>query len=61
MPPLCILNETSKPPVNKAHFFQYNSFIIKLFEMIFATVYFDTCMRRLNITQFDSIRMFMYA
>ena len=31
------------------------------FEMIFARVYLDTCMRRLNIAQFDSIRMFIYA
>ena len=43
------------------HIFQYNLFIIKLFEMIFDTVYLDTCMRRLNITQFDSIGMFIYA
>ena len=56
-----ILNETSKPPVNKTHFFQYNSYIIKVFEMIFDTVYLGTCMRRLNITQFDSIRVFIYA
>ena len=53
-----ILNETSKPPVNKTHF-QYSSNIIKLFEMIFDTVYLGTCMRRLNITKFDSIRMFI--
>ena len=30
-----ILNEISKPPVNKTCFFQYSQFIIKLFEMIF--------------------------
>ena len=56
-----ILIETSKPPVNKSHFFQYSSFIIKLFEMIFDLVYFDTCIRRLNIKRFDSIRMIFYA
>ena len=57
---LHILNETSKPPVNKTHFFQYNSFINNLFEMIFDIVYLDTCMRRLNITPFDSIRMLIF-
>ena len=35
--------------------------LIKLFEMIFYTVYLGTCIRRLNITKFDSIRMFIYA
>ena len=42
-------------------FFQYSSFIIKLFEMIFDTVYLGTCIRRLSITKFDSIKMFIYA
>ena len=43
------------------HIFQYSSFIIKLFDMIFNIVYLGTCIRRLNITKFDSIRMFIYA
>ena len=55
-----ILNETSKPPLTK-HVFQYNSSIIKMFEMIFGTVYLGTCVRRLNITKFDIVRMFIYA
>ena len=42
-------------------FFQYSSFIIKLFEMISDTVYLGTCIRRLNMEKFDSIRMFIYA
>ena len=33
-----ILNETSKPPVHKTHFFQYNSLIVQPFEIIFDTV-----------------------
>ena len=33
-----ILKETSKPPVNKTHFFQYNLLIVQSFEMIFDTV-----------------------
>ena len=36
--PEYILNETSKPPVNKTHLF-----ITKLFEMMFDKVYFGTC------------------
>ena len=55
-----LLNETSKPPVNKTHF-QYSSFIINLFEIIFDTVYLGTCIRRLDLTKFDSVRMFIYA
>ena len=43
------------------HIFQYNAIIIKLFEMIFDTVYLGTCVRRLNITKFNSIGMFIYA
>ena len=59
---LCaILNETSKPPGNTTHFFQYSSFITKLFDMILKTVYLGTCIRGLNIIKFDSIRMFIYA
>ena len=53
----CILNETSKPPVHKAHFFNITHLLLNCF----ATVYLYTCLRRLNITQFDSIRMFIYA
>ena len=34
-----ILNETSKLPVKKNTFYQYSSFIIKLFEMIFGHMY----------------------
>ena len=56
-----ILNETSKPPVNKTHFFNIAHLFIKLFEMILDTVYLGTRIRRLNITKFDSIRMFNYA
>ena len=47
-----ILNESSKPPVNK-RIFQYSSFIIKLFEMTLDTVYLGTLIRRLYITKFD--------
>ena len=55
-----ILNETSKPPVNKTHF-SINSLIIQPFEIIFGTVILVTSIRRLNITNSDSIRMFTNA
>ena len=55
---LFILNETSKPPVNKTHFFQYNSLIVQPFEIIFDTVILVTTIRRLIITKSDSIRRF---
>ena len=54
------LNETINRQLTQ-HIFQYSSFIIKLFDMIFNTVYLGTCIRQSNTTKFDSIQMFIYA